>query len=41
MDKGVTQTIASIRHQHYEEKRRSKLDLIDKTIRNGILGNLI
>jgi len=37
----VTETIAQIRHQHYEEKRKAKLELIERTIRNGLLANLV
>ena len=37
----VSDTIAKIRHQHYEEKRRAKLELLEHTIRNGILASLL
>lgn len=37
----VSETIAKIRHQHYEEKRRAKLELLERTLRNGLLGNLV
>ena len=37
----VTETIAQIRHQHYEEKRKAKLELIERTIRYGLLANLV
>ena len=37
----MPETIAKIRHQHYEEKRKAKLELIERTIRNGLLANLV
>lgn len=37
----VTETIAKIRFQHYDEKRKAKLELIERTIRNGLLANLV
>eukprot|EP00347_Sterkiella_histriomuscorum_P010768 403374992 len=40
-EKGISETIVQIRYQHYEEKRRAKIELIEKTIKNGVLGNII
>ena len=37
----VSETIAKIRHQHYEEKRRAKMELLERTLRNGLLANLV
>jgi hypothetical protein len=37
----ASENIAKIRHQHYEEKRKAKLELIERTIRNGLLANLV
>jgi hypothetical protein len=40
-EKQVSETIAKIRHQHYDEKRRAKLELLERTIRDGLLANLV
>ena len=37
----MSETIAKIRHYHYEEKRRAKLELLERTIKDGLLANLI
>jgi len=35
------ETIAKIRFQHYEEKRRAKLELLEQTLRSGVLNSLL
>ena len=40
MEKGVTEQIASLRHKHYEEKRKGKIKLIEDTIKHGVLASL-
>ena len=37
---GVTEQIASLRHKHYEEKRKGKIRLIEDTIKHGVLASL-
>ena len=40
MGKGVAEEIASIRLQHYEEKRKGKIRLLSDTIKLGMLDSL-
>lgn len=37
----MSETIAKIRHQHYEEKRKGKLELLERSLKNGLLADLI
>ena len=37
---GATEDIAKIRFQHFEEKRKRKIRLIEDTIRTGVLTSL-
>ncbi len=37
----MSETIAKIRHQHYEEKRRAKLELLEHTLKNGLINNML
>lgn len=40
MDKTTTEQIATLRHKHYEEKRKGKIRLIEDTIKHGVLASL-
>ena len=40
MEKGTTEQIATLRHKHYEEKRKGKIRLIEDTIKHGVLASL-
>ena len=40
MEKGITEQIATLRHKHYEEKRKGKIRLIEDTIKHGVLASL-
>ena len=40
MEKDVTEQIATLRHKHYEEKRKGKIRLIEDTIKHGVLASL-
>ena len=37
MDKSVTEKIARVRHAHFDEKRKGKIQLVEQTIRDGML----
>ena len=37
----MSETIAKIRHQHYEEKRKGKIELLERSLKNGLLADLI
>ena len=40
MERGVSEQVCRIRHQHYDEKRKGKVILIEETIRGGMLQSL-
>ena len=40
MEKNTTEQIATLRHKHYEEKRKGKIRLIEDTIKHGVLASL-
>ena len=37
MEKNVTEKIARVRHAHFDEKRKGKIQLVEQTIRDGLL----
>ena len=40
-DNSTSETIKQIRYQHYEEKRRGKIELIEGSLKSGLLQQLV